>query len=732
MKIKIRLSLIVIAIVMVVAGSIAVILLNRASAIILHKSLDGIGYLGDEQAQYWEGRENRYFEVIRTLAAIMGDFDNTEPFERRERNDDILLAALNSQPNIIRIAAIFKPNAIDGMDSSSIGRLGSTPTGQYAMTWGRDSGQIAASTNLDIQETMNYLNGPNARKDRVEQPQPFIINGKQTYVFRLGVPIISSNTNEAVGSVTCLLTIDGAQPKVEETIKGRKEIVSMSIYTNTGFIIANLVPDRIGKTLLDAETIYGSYLKEANQAVIEGKEFQCRSYSQVLKTDVSIDLTPFQIGGSDVTWTIMIAASDDYILKDVNEIKIFVIILASIALIISVIIVYFVLDFITKPIVKVANTLKDISEGEGDLTRSIAVSSKDEIGDLALYFNKTLEKIKNLVLLIKKEAAGLQTIGNDLASNMTETAAAINQITANIQSIKGRVINQSASVTETNATMEQVIANINKLNGHVENQSRNVSQASSAIEEMVANIGSVTQTLIKNTENVKILQEASEVGRNGLQEVATDIQEISRESEGLLEINAVMENIASQTNLLSMNAAIEAAHAGEAGKGFAVVADEIRKLAESSSEQSKTIGTVLKKIAESIKNITVSTDNVLKRFEAIDSGVKTVAEQEENIRNAMEEQSQGSKQVLQSAGELNGLTLQVKSGSEEMLEGSKEVMNESRNLESVTQEITGGMNEMASGAEQVNIAVAHVNEISAKNRESIDNLIKEVARFKVE
>jgi methyl-accepting chemotaxis protein len=217
-----------------------------------------------------------------------------------------------------------------------------------------------------------------------------------------------------------------------------------------------------------------------------------------------------------------------------------------------------------------------------------------------------------------------------------------------------------------------------------------------------------------------------------LQEVAGDIQEIARESEGLLEINAVMENIASQTNLLSMNAAIEAAHAGEAGKGFAVVADEIRKLAESSSEQSKTIGTVLKKIAESIKKITTSTDTVLKRFEAIDTSVKTVSLQEENIRNAMEEQNEGSKQLLQSAGGLEEATRSVKSGSEEMLVGSKEVMHESQNLEKITQEITGGMNEMASGAEQVNIAVHNVNEISTKNREAIDFLKKEVSRFKVD
>jgi methyl-accepting chemotaxis protein len=401
-----------------------------------------------------------------------------------------------------------------------------------------------------------------------------------------------------------------------------------------------------------------------------------------------------------------------------------------IAIIVSGFLSLIITSNITKPILKVARALEIVAEG--DLTQSVNVDTKDEIGDLTRDFNYTMDKIKNLVKNVKREADVLSEIGNSLASNMTQTAAAVNEITANIQSIKGRVINQSASVTETHATMEQVVVNINKLNGHVENQSHNVSQASSAIEEMVANINSVTDTLVKNSGNVKTLTEASEVGKSGLQEVATDIQEIARESDGLLEINAVMENIASQTNLLSMNAAIEAAHAGEAGKGFAVVADEIRKLAESSGEQSKTIGAVLKKIKGSMDKITHSTENVLTKFEAIDSNVKVVSQQEENVRNAMEEQGQGSKQILEGVGNVNEITRQVKGGSNEMLEGAKEVIHESNNLEKATQEITNGINEIASGADQINVAVNHVNAISAKNREGIDTLIREVSRFKVE
>jgi len=564
----------------------------------------------------------------------------------------------------------------------------------------------------------------------MSDPIPFKNLGKDTHAVTITVPIINKRINESVGAIIGRLDIGMIQPILEGVIKKYDEVTSAAIYSDNGFILANYLPEFVGKKI-DEETQYGNYLNDVKTALRDAKEWEGTVFDPELKTNMVMAVANIPIGASPTTWSIMIGTTEDYILKDIKAMERFVIILASIAIIIAVVIVYFVLGGITAPIVMVSNTLKDISEGEGDLTKSITVSSKDEVGDLALYFNKTIGKIKDLVLLIKRQANNLNDIGTDLSSNMTETAAAVNQITANIQSVKGRVINQSASVTETNATMEQVITNINKLNGHVENQADTIQKRSAFIQAMVNNIGSVNQTLVKNLENVETLKEASEVGRSGLQEVATDIQEISRESEGLLEINSVMENIASQTNLLSMNAAIEAAHAGEAGKGFAVVADEIRKLAESSSEQSKTIGTVLKKIAESINKIKTSTDNVLARFEAIDSGIKTVAEQEEVINQAMKEQAEGSNQLLQGTSNLNGITQQVKAGSEEMLQGSQEVMKESHNLERVTQEITGGMNEMASGADQINVAVHNINDMTQKNRTAIDTLIKEVSRFKV-
>jgi methyl-accepting chemotaxis protein len=736
MKLKYRLCVIVISILVVIVAAISVILLNRASSMQMTAAHTSQERLAAEQARIIQMGYEAYLHIAYALANALADFDRTDVGRQRNRFNQFMESLLQSENTLTAIFVVFKPNTIDpGMDAAFAGLPGNTETGQWANWYTRKSGKIEHLTYNNIPTIMGTITGENARKELIYDPVPQTVAGKNTYIINITVPVIYRKTNEVVGRVGLNIDMAYSQPVVDNILNSHvvRDISAMTIYSDNGTVVASYAAEHIGKLLKDAQhTLYGKDADTAQNAVRRGDKQRFSVYSNILKKKLELILYPFIIGNTGASWSLMLGTETDIILEDVNALTVFTVILGVAAALAAAIIIFFVAVRITKPIVNVAVTLKDISEGEGDLTKTVNVNSKDEIGDLARYFNATLEKIRTLVITIKNRSVALSGIGSDLSNNMSQTASAINQINANIQSIKGRVMNQSASVTQTNATMEQITLNIDKVKGYVDRQSDSVAQSSSAIEEMLANIQSVTQTLVKNAANVKELIDASEIGHSGLENVAKDIQEIARDSEGLLEINAVMENIASQTNLLSMNAAIEAAHAGEAGKGFAVVADEIRKLAESSGQQSKTISVVLKKIKDSIDTITNSTNSVLNKFEAIDKGVRTVSDQEENIRNAMEEQNSGSKQILETIGQVNEVTRMVKSGSEEMQEGSRQVITESKNLEMVTQEISNGINEMATGADQINVAINQVHGISGQNKENIDVLVREVSKFKVE
>jgi methyl-accepting chemotaxis protein len=727
MKIGYKLTVIMVALGLFAIASVSITLLVRSRTSILRLSERYAVSMASDSAADITNFIEEYMYKAENTATVMEQYRYMIIANRRTFFNFILAGITRENPGIIAAWCVWEPDVLEGDDQQFLGTKGTSSNGRFSPYYYWDNGKVEQHPLEDFEDPA-YLLPKKTGLSTIVDPYEYSVGGKMVLMTSIAVPIRTDG--KVVGVVGFDIPLAEIQ-KISQTQKPFPDSVT-AVFSSNGTVTAHFDESRIGDNMKDTEAdMAGKYLNDFMNAVKAGKPFSFTNYIKAIGKRMRIFTVPIPVGARTTPWSYAIAVMDNTIMAPVYEMITITIVISVAVLALVVAAALFMSRSISKPIIRVADTLKDISEGEGDLTRSIAVTSNDEIGSLALYFNKTLEKIRNLVITIKKEAASLNDVGNDLASNMTETAAAVNQITANIQSIKQRVINQSASVTETNATMEQVVANINKLNGHVENQSGNISKASSAIEEMVANINSVTETLVKNSANVNALKEASEVGRTGLQEVADDIQEIARESEGLLEINSVMENIASQTNLLSMNAAIEAAHAGESGKGFAVVADEIRKLAESSGVQSKTIGIVLKKIKSSIDKITHSTENVLTKFEAIDSSVRTVAEQEGNIRGAMEEQGTGSRQILEGIGNVNEITRQVKNGSNKMLEGSKEVIQESNNLEKATQEITSGMNEMASGADQINVAINHVNEISAKNREGIDALTREVSRFKV-
>jgi methyl-accepting chemotaxis protein len=730
MKIGKKLIVMIIILNLIGTGALAGVLLNLAREQISSLTGNEITNLANQNALTVKVWLELYLDAVRTAGQVMSKYEEIDRTDRRPLFSMIVRTMVEENPEVIAASSAWEPNALDGFDAELANTEGTDGTGRFIPYWFRTSAGLALEPLVDY-ETPGpgdyYLIPKQTGNETLSEPYEYEIAGRKVLMTTVTMPV--KNRGRFIGAMNIDLELGVIQRRVEQ-IQPYEGTVAM-VYSNGGLISGHFDTSRLGKSMTETERdIVGPYLDGLRDAITQGKEFSFTQYVPRLGKTMFFINVPIVVGNTTTPWALMLGIPNDVITRPIYRMLLAGVLIAILMLLLISAGAFFLARSISNPLKRMVLVLNDI--GEGDLTKRLESSARDEIGDMTRSFNATLDKILSLIIMIREKAQSLSQTGTELSTNMKTTAAAINEITANIQSLKTQAHNQSAGVDEAGTAMEKISAGMVDLNAQIDKQAESVAKSSSAIEEMLANIQSVTNTLVKNADNVRELADASGIGRSGLEEVAADIQGIARESEGLLEINAVMENIASQTNLLSMNAAIEAAHAGEAGKGFAVVADEIRKLAESSGEQSKTISGVLKKIKGSIDKITRSTNEVLDKFEAIDTGVKTVSDQEEHIRNAMEEQGQGSKQILEAVSQLNEITGGVKGSSEEMNIASEEVIATSQTLESITQEISSGMNEMAVGAEQINGAVSHVNEISDRNKSDIDELIREVHKFRTE
>ena len=561
-------------------------------------------------------------------------------------------------------------------------------------------------------------------------------DGKERFI---DDPVVSRTTGQSVLHVTRAIVRNGKNIGLFSGVIQSKHI---------GEIVNNIKVGKTGYPFVLADD--GTVISHPNTDWINNRNF-LTGYSEghedmgeLAKRMVSLETGHAWIKGiydelefitftpvKGTSWSMAVSIQQKEIYSSISSMMRQMTLLSLISAILLVSIAGFLMYRAIKPLNKLDGAITKIASGNADLTQRIEINSNNEIGFVVKGFNKFVGKLQEIISDVKNSKNELSSAGEVLEESTQNTSSAITQILANIDSVRNQIVSQSSSVEETAGAVNEIASNISSLERMIENQTAGVSQASAGVEQMIGNISSVNQSVDKMASSFSELQSDAQNGFSKQQVVNEQIEKIEKQSAMLQEANAAISSIASQTNLLAMNAAIEAAHAGEAGKGFSVVADEIRKLSETSTSQSKTIGDQLNNIRESIDEVVASSAESSSAFESVSKKIKDTDQLVVQIKSAMEEQTEGSKQINEALHSMNDSSSEVRNASSEMSAGNQAILEEVKRLQDATMVMKESMDEMAVGAKKINETGAALSEISSKVKGSISNIADQIDRFRV-